>query len=64
MTGKEGLESIIPAIVGFMFGICFLLFLDSVVAHKHVDSTTSEGPKSHLSKTAKLVFAINTFTIN
>ena len=58
MTGKEGIASIIPAIVGFMVGIFFLLFLDSVVPHQHIDSSTSEGPKSHLSKTAKLVFAI------
>ncbi len=58
MTGKEGIESILPAMVGFMIGILFLLFLDSVVPHQHADSDTSEGPKSHLSKTAKLVFAI------
>ena len=50
MTGKEGIASIIPAIVGFLVGIFFLLFLDSVVPHQHVDSPTSEGPKSHLSK--------------
>ena len=28
MTGKEGFASIIPAIVGFLVGILFLLFLD------------------------------------
>ncbi|MDE6395213.1 MAG: ZIP family metal transporter [Duncaniella sp.] len=58
MTGKEGLMSILPAAVGFMTGIMFLLFLDSVIPHQHIDSNQSEGPKSHLSKTAKLVFAI------
>ena len=31
MTGKEGLPSIIPAIVGFMTGILFLLFLDNII---------------------------------
>ena len=58
MTGKDGLGSILPAIVGFLFGILFLLFLDNIIPHQHIDSKESEGPKSHLSKTAKLVFAI------
>lgn len=58
MTGKEGLPSVVPATVGFMIGILFLLFLDNIIPHQHIDSNESEGPKSHLSKTAKLVFAI------
>lgn len=58
MTGKEGLASIIPAIIGFMIGIGFLLILDNIIPHQHIDSNESEGPKSHISKTAKLVFAI------
>lgn len=58
MTGKEGLASILPAVVGFLFGILFLLFLDNIIPHQHIDSNESEGPKSHLSKTTKLVFAI------
>ncbi len=58
MTGREGLMSILPAIVGFMGGILFLLFLDSVIPHQHLDSAQSEGPKSHLSRTSKLVFAV------
>ncbi len=58
MTGKEGIMSIVPAAAGFLAGISFLLLLDVIIAHQHLDSTQSEGPKSHLSKTAKLVFAI------
>ncbi|MCM1111444.1 MAG: ZIP family metal transporter [Clostridium sp.] len=58
MTGKEGFASIIPAIVGFLGGILFLLLLDDVVPHQHIDSHQSEGPRSHLSRTSKLVFAI------
>lgn len=63
MTGKSGLASIIPAVVGFMVGILFLLFLDDVVPHQHIDSNVSEGPESHLSKTSKLVFAITLHNI-
>lgn len=58
ITGKEGFMSVVPAVIGFMTGILFLLFLDNVVPHQHIDTDQSEGPKSHLSKTAKLVFAI------
>lgn len=63
MTGKEGPASIIPATVGFMAGILFLLFLDSVIPHQHIDSNLSEGPRSHLSKTAKMVFAVTLHNI-
>lgn len=63
MTGKTGFPSIVPALIGFMVGIIFLLFLDDVVPHQHIDSKVSEGPKSHLSKTSKLVFAITLHNI-
>lgn len=63
MTGKEGFMSILPAITGFMAGIFFLLLLDLAVPHQHLDSNESEGPKSHLSRTAKLVFAVTLHNI-
>lgn len=63
MSGREGFMSVFPAIVGFLVGILFLLFLDSVIPHQHFDTDQSEGPKSHLSKTAKMVFAITLHNI-
>lgn len=63
MSGKEGIMSVVPGVVGFMGGILFLLFLDSIIPHQHLDSDQSEGPKSHLSKTAKMVFAITLHNI-
>lgn len=63
MTGEEGFMRIIPDIVGFLLGIGFLLFLDMVVPHQHIDGGESEGPRSHLSKTSKLVFAITLHNI-
>lgn len=63
MTGKEGFMSIIPAIVGFLIGILFLLFLDEIIPHQHIDNNESEGPKSHMSRTAKLVFAVTLHNI-
>ncbi|MDO4336156.1 MAG: ZIP family metal transporter [Bacteroidales bacterium] len=63
MTGKEGWGSVMPAVVGFLFGMLFLLVLDEVVPHQHLDSDESEGPKSHFSKTSKLVFAVTLHNI-
>jgi len=63
MTGKFGFASILPAIVGFLIGILFLLFLDDVVPHQHIESNQSEGPKSHISRTAKLFFAVTLHNI-
>lgn len=58
MTDEDGIWSLLPAMIGFAAGMLFLLLLDTVVPHLHFDSNRSEGPKSHVSKTAKLVFAI------
>lgn len=58
MTGREGFMSVLPGIVGFMLGMGFLLLLDIVVPHLHIEGGQSEGPKSSLSKTTKLVFAV------
>lgn len=63
MTGKDGIASIIPAVTGFFIGILFLLFLDEIVPHQHIESSQSEGPKSHLSRTSKLVFAVTLHNI-
>lgn len=63
MTGKEGISSVLPAMIGFGFGILFLLFLDDIIPHQHIDSKQSEGPKSHLSRTSKLVFAVTLHNI-
>ncbi len=63
MTGKEGFASVVPAVAGFLGGILFLLFLDEIVPHQHIDSNMSEGPRSHLSRTSKLVFAVTLHNI-
>ena len=51
-----GKLSFIPAAVGFLIGIGFLLLLDEVTPHMHMDNQI-EGPKSKLKKTTKLILA-------
>ena len=53
----------IPAAIGFLLGIVFLLVLDSVVPHMHLESEKSEGMKSKLKKTTMMVFAVTLHNI-
>lgn len=52
-----------PAAVGFWLGILFLLFLDTVTPHLHMNSDEPEGPKSNLKNTTKLVLAVTIHNI-
>lgn len=63
MTGKEGFTSIIPAVIGFLVGMFFLLALDMLIPHQHIKENHSEGLKSGFSKTTKLVLAITLHNI-
>ena len=58
-----GKWAFIPAAVGFLLGILFLLALDEFIPHLHADSTEPEGPQSHFKKTTLLVFAITLHNI-
>lgn len=59
---KMGKLSFIPAFAGFWIGTLFLLLLDKVVPHTHIDST-DEGPSTTLKKTTKLVLAVTLHNI-
>lgn len=63
MTPKEGFMKVFPSVIGFMLGMAFLLLLDIITPHQHVDDKHSEGPKSHLSKSTKLFLAITLHNI-
>ena len=58
-----GKLSFVPAAVGFWIGILFLLFLDSVIPHLHMNSEEAEGPKSRLQKTTMMVLAVTLHNI-
>ena len=52
-----------PAAAGFALGIAFLLFLDSVIPHLHMNAEKAEGPRSRLAKTTMMVLAVTLHNI-
>ena len=63
MAETQGKIAWIPAAIGFLLGIVFLLVLDSVVPHMHLESEKTEGIKSKLKKTTMMVFAVTLHNI-
>ena len=57
-----GKLSFIPVAVGFMLGVGFLLLLDNITPHMHMDRQ-EEGLGSRLKKTTKLVLAVTLHNI-
>lgn len=58
MVAGRGAWSVVPAAVGFLLGIGFLLAIDEFTPHLHIGTDKPEGVRSHLSKTAMLAFAV------
>ena len=50
--------SVLPAAVGFLMGMGFLLLIDELTPHLHIGTDKPEGPRSHLSRTAMLALAV------
>lgn len=63
MTEQEGTVAWVPAAVGFLFGIGFLLILDTVMPHQHFTEEEPEGVKVGLKKTTMLVLAVTLHNI-
>ena len=57
-----GKLSFVPAAVGFLIGIGFLLLLDEITPHMHMDQQV-EGPGSKLKRTTKLILAVTLHNI-
>lgn len=53
-----GRLSFVPAVTGFLLGIFFLLLLDRIIPHLHLNSEQAEGPKSSLGKNTMMVLAV------
>ena len=58
MEAGKGAWSVMPAAVGFLLGMGFLLLIDELTPHLHIGTERPEGISSHLSKTAMLALAV------
>ena len=58
MEADSGKWAVVPAAVGFLLGIGFLLLIDELTPHLHIGTDKPEGIRSHLSKTAMLALAV------
>lgn len=63
MAADQGKVAWMPAAVGFILGMAFLLLLDSIIPHLHLDSENPEGIKSKAKKTTMMVFAVTLHNI-
>ena len=60
-----GKWSFLPAAIGFLLGMGFLLLLDSVIPHIHINSDEVEGikPKRKIDKNTMFIFAVTLHNI-
>ena len=58
MVADNGRWSVLPAAVGFLLGMGFLLMIDELTPHLHIGTDKPEGPRSKLSRTAMLALAV------
>lgn len=63
MSEEMGKLAFIPAAVGFAMGIAFLLGMDRLIPHLHINADKSEGPETNLKKTTMLVLAVTLHNI-
>lgn len=63
MAEASGVISWIPAVVGFLTGIAFLLMLDSLIPHLHLGSDHPEGHGRSVGKSLMLVLAVTLHNI-
>ncbi|MDY2812921.1 MAG: ZIP family metal transporter [Dorea sp.] len=63
MSEGMGKLAFLPAAVGFLLGIAFLLLLDRMIPHLHLGSDEEEGPKSSLKKSTMLILAVTIHNI-
>lgn len=57
-ASSMGKLSFIPVIVGLWLGFLFLMILDKVIPHVHIDKDETEGPKCNLKKSTMTALAV------
>ena len=63
MSEQQGKIGWFAPAIGFLLGMLFLLILDSIVPHMHLDKEKPEGIKSKLKKSTMLVLAVTLHNI-
>ena len=63
MAAGMGRLAFVPAAVGMLLGMAFLLGMDRVIPHLHLGTQEAEGPKTSLKKTTMLVLAVTLHNI-
>lgn len=63
MAEDQGGIAWLPAACGFLLGMGFLLLLDKIIPHLHMDTDKPEGMQSKFGKSAMLVFAVTLHNI-
>lgn len=63
MAAEQGSVPWIPAAAGFILGILFLLLLDSLIPHLHMDSDSPEGVKTKWGRCTMLVLSVTLHNI-
>ena len=63
MTEEQGKIAWIPATIGFVIGIAFLLGLDNLIPHLHLKNDKPEGVKWRLKKTTMMMLAVTLHNI-
>ena len=63
MSEDMGKFSFLPAAVGFWCGVLFLLMLDSLIPHLHMNSDKAEGLPSKLARTTMMILAVTLHNI-
>jgi ZIP family zinc transporter len=62
-SADKGKWAFLPAFIGFWLGILFLLLLDRIIPHLHMNATQAEGLKSKAKKTTMMVLAVTLHNI-
>ena len=63
MSAGEGIGTVLPAAIGFIAGMGFLLAVDYLTPHLHIGDESPEGLKARISKTAMLALAVTIHNI-
>ena len=63
MSEDKGKLAFLPAAIGFWCGILFLLLLDTLIPHLHINAEKAEGVPSKFARTTMMVLAVTLHNI-